>query len=146
MEIKKSRVPISNKDIEEVQRKIKFTLPEDYTCFLLHNNGGIPVRSEFAFTSRFGEESTSIVQFFLAINGDIRYDDLMTDFEYFKSTKRIKPKYLPIARDPFGNLICISLDGEDRGFVYFNDHEIQLFSDNMSLISKSFIEFLGMLK
>ena len=60
----------------------------------------------------------------------------------------ISNKTLPIADDPWGNVICISLHEEDYGTVYFANHEFEdtetgyLFT---SKISSSFTEFINQL-
>lgn len=61
---------------------------------------------------------------------------------------RIPPNLLPIAHDPFGNLICLSVAGQDRGKVYFWDHEVEVREGeipsyrNVSFIADNFESFL----
>jgi hypothetical protein len=63
------------------------------------------------------------------------------------SQGRIPKKLFPIANDPFGNLICVSLTGEDCGAVYFWDHENEPDDEdtefrNIHLIADSWEEFI----
>lgn len=70
--------------------------------------------------------------------------------EYLKIYKhRIPHNFFPIASDPGDNLICISVDGSDRGKIYFWDYEQENESadapdySNVILISDDFAEFIN---
>jgi len=62
---------------------------------------------------------------------------------------RIPRDMIPIARDSFGNQICIGVSGPRCGYVYFWDHENEDEDEptyrNMHLVAKSFQEFLAQL-
>lgn len=54
--------------------------------------------------------------------------------------------------DPFGNAICLGISGNERGKVYFWDHEMEPDDDwdgrletagNVQLIADSFTEFVA---
>jgi hypothetical protein len=47
-------------------------------------------------------------------------------------------EFLAIGRDAFGNQICLGLEGEDYGKIYFFDHE----TGGLYLIAPSFAEFV----
>ena len=85
--------------------------------------------------------------------GDAKYNNYMTYFELFKGEEpRVPTDLVPIARDPGGNLICISIGKDDLGAIYFWDHEMETEGDarnyyeNVFLIASSFSEFLKGLK
>lgn len=98
--------------------------------------------------------SFSSIDWFFAIY-DGKHDNLLRYFFNYKvHRKRLPFRLIPIAHDPGGNLICISCEGADNGFVYFWDHENEVdyhvaedndFS-NLFFIAKSFNEFLEGLK
>lgn len=64
---------------------------------------------------------------------------------------RVPAGFLPIARDPGGNLICLALEGENANKVFFWDHENEYEEGeevgykNTNLIASSFEEFLASL-
>lgn len=82
-------------------------MPEDYTQFLLKYNGGIPKKTDFDYEGIDGEES-SVVQLFLSL-GDQHSENIKQDYNYYLLEGRILEGIVPIAYDPFGNLICLSL-------------------------------------
>ncbi|MEO7734310.1 MAG: SMI1/KNR4 family protein [Kofleriaceae bacterium] len=57
---------------------------------------------------------------------------------------------LPIACDPFGNVVLIGLSGDKRGKVYFWDHENEAEGgpdwSNIDLVADSFDSFMSGLK
>lgn len=62
---------------------------------------------------------------------------------------RVPDPMVPIAHDPGGNLVCISVTGEDAGKVYFCDHEGEYANgqrnrteSNVHLVADSFTEFI----
>lgn len=59
---------------------------------------------------------------------------------------RLPPDTMPIARDPFGNLVLLGLHGKCCGNVYFWDHERepdgQPDRSNVELVADSFDRFL----
>lgn len=140
--------------IEEVEKFIGLNFPMDYKTHLLQNNGGKCIPNGFEFYEN-GRLTSSNIDWFLAIY-DGKYDNLKTYLINYKiEEKRIAEHILPIAHDPGGNLICISCDGVDKGFVYFWDHENEVsYNDtlndnnysNLYLVAKSFENFINGLK
>ena len=124
-----------------------FGLPKDYRNFLLKHNGGEPSPSYFNF--KYDENDGSDVRFFLGIYPD-EDNDLLNHLKIYES--RISKKMFPIAYDSCGNLICISVKGDDRGKIYFWDHEIAAVDKkepnykNLTLIADSFNEFTNSLR
>jgi cell wall assembly regulator SMI1 len=134
--------------LAEAEQRLGFIFPTDYREFLLRQNGGRPTPSEFAFTDPDGDPSDSLVDFFYSI-----YDGTLNNLELkhrtFTLGERMPPNIVPIANDPFGNQICMSVAGDDVGRVYFWDHELETGEptyENMSLIANSFTEFLSSLE
>ena len=142
--IEESPGPLSEDELKKLEAKTS-ALPEDYRQFLLKYNGGDI--SPDCFNSAEGE-SVSSVRSFLGIHDD-RTCNLYRYLETYEN--RLPKRFLPIAFDSFGNLICLSLFGADRGAVYFWDHELEADEDenespetaeNITLLSTSFSGFL----
>lgn len=149
MIMKNSRGHISEEDILDFERKYNINLPESYRSFLLQNNGGTPNPNIFDFNDNYGQNTSSLVHYFYALyNGD-GYDNIEQNYKLFKSEGRIPINILPIADDPFGNMVCISFSGSDCGKIYFWDHELESQNksyDNLSLIADSFTDFINSLR
>lgn len=149
MIVEKSKQQLTVDQVNDFESRLGVTLPIDYKDFLLKYNGGYPRPNAFTFIDNFNKTSNSIVDFFHAIYEGYGEGNLEIDYDYFKSAKRIPPNVLPIAGDPFGNLICLSIEGEDKGKVYFWDHETEPQNasyENLSLIAGSFADFINILK
>lgn len=134
-------------DIEAAEERLQLSFPEEYKVFLLKHNGGSPTPNRFKYNDQEGRDSSSLINYFHAIY-DGRIDNLELKYQFLVSEGRLLKKMIPIANDPFGNLICLSAEGDDRGKVYFWDHELEpeiAGYENMGLIADSFSEFLGKL-
>jgi cell wall assembly regulator SMI1 len=136
--------------IAELEKSLHAELPQDYRSFLLIHNGGRPKKSVFIYMNGTSEELGCINRF-LGIH-DGAFDNLYKSIETYKSfQKRLPENLLPIACDPGGNLICLSLFGNDIGNIYFWDHDWEAEEDeepnydNVHPIALSFIEFIDTL-
>lgn len=147
MIIEESEKPLTLEGLEAAEQRLQVVFPAEFREFLLKHNGGRPRPNTFEFIDTNGESSNSLIDFFLAIfDGNI--DNLEIEYRARVAEDRLLPHLVPIANDPFGNLICLSVRGEDQGKVYFWDHEIEPETagyENMSLIADSFTEFLNKL-
>jgi cell wall assembly regulator SMI1 len=130
--------------ISSLEKLIGCPLPVDYRKFLEFYNGGYPEPDAFYFSN--GEDGSSVDRF-LSL-GCEKHHDLLKYFNTYKD--RIPPGFLPIAHDPGGNLILISLNDDSPG-IYFWDHEAEAdegeipSTDNMYVISSTLSEFLACL-
>ena len=138
--------------IKSFEEKFDITLPKDYKSFMLENNGGESDKDwifDF-YDNVIQKNNSSVIRSFFRIyenkNEEIVYDDLEKICKIMWNECTISPKTLPIADDPGGNVICISLNEEDYGTVYFANHEYED-SDTgylfMSKIALSFTEFIN---
>lgn len=144
IQMSKTRDAVSEQQLTDIESKLDLQLPAEYKEFLLMYNGGRPKPGGFLI--QVGEaKNRSLVDFFFCIKeGDI-YDLV----KYHKRLKnRVPDCLLPIATDPFGNIICLSVSGPSYGKVYFWDHEEETEEgeaprcDNVYLISDTFNDFL----
>jgi hypothetical protein len=122
-----------------------FRLPDEYRRFLLKYNGGRPEPFSFKFK---GRDTGSRIAFLFGIGGE-DYRDLLWTLDIFRG--RLPSRFFPIANDDGGNLICISMSGEDSGKIFFWWHEWEAdpgqgespeTQDNVELIADSFGEFM----
>lgn len=148
--IEKAKPPLSAARLLEMEQYIGVRLPEPYRRFLRAHNGGKPKPDCFTFKNRQGPYTGSMVDWFLSIH-DGENSNFKDYYETYKvHQKRVPDRMVPIADDPGGNLVCISVSGDDAGAVYFWDHENEADGtepsmDNMDLIADNFDEFLACL-
>lgn len=134
--------PLDEKKIAAAEKKMGIKLPEDYRQFLLKNNGGRPDPANFPIR---GLENNPFggIHFFGGIGDNIESVNIDWSYKIFRG--RIPKNLLPIASDPMGNLICLSLGVEDQGTVYYWDHDDEHSSPtyrNVYFIASSFPPFL----
>ncbi len=144
MRMEKDNGVLEDKALKAIEQLWGFQLPLEYRKFLLEKNGGIPKLTRFWFKNK---EDGSCVSSFFGIVKDFN-DNLLLKQKY--SGDRVPNNTLPIARDVYGNFILLSVKGEDRGKIYFWDHEQEADTDrgeapnysNLTLIADSFEEFV----
>lgn len=142
VDFSESRGPLDDFIISICELEWELRLPEDYRRFLATHNGGRPIPDAFRFKSG---EGGSLVDGFFHIGLEKDYG-LIQNRKSYKD--RIPSDLLPIACDPFGNLICIATRGSNYGRVYFWDHEREADDgesadySNVRLIADAFSGFL----
>jgi len=134
--------------IRTFEQELDVELPNDYRRFLAETNGGRPEPAGFVFQTADGQTSDSLVDWFLTLNPS---EDLYTLPEYRAMyQERTPPLMLPIACDPFGNLVLLDIGARATGSVCFWDHEKESMDDptweNISTIAASFTAFLDALE
>jgi cell wall assembly regulator SMI1 len=140
--------PTNEAAIRQFEVQLNVDLPSTYRSFLLDYNGGRPLRAEFPITGDPLNPSGTINWFFGIHDG--QHYDVRRAYSVYQN--RVPANFLPIAEDPGGNLICLSIAGNDYGVVYFWDHDYEALSDevpgyeNVYLITNSFAELLESLK
>lgn len=113
----------SKNDIQGLVNLIGKELPRDYSEFLHLQDGSEPEPNVVSL----GEKDD------LAVHHFIRASEIpqrMQDLEF-------PPKFLPFARDSFGNYFLLNI--EEEGSVYFWDHEAE---DGLTKLSNGFTEFV----
>ena len=130
-------------DIKDFEQSAGVIFPVDFRTFLSKHNGMVPTKTDFDFLGIDGEES-SLIQSFIPI-GSVYSENIKLDYEYLLKEERIPVGYVPIAYDPFGNFICISLLKSNYGEIWFWDHELEDEETNLFYVSKTFTDFLDSL-
>ncbi|MEK0181796.1 SMI1/KNR4 family protein [Microcoleus anatoxicus] len=151
IQIHESYPPIAIAQIKSLEQRLGMQLPQNYINFLLSHNGGFPEIGGFVYRSEVGNR-LGVVNRFLGIHSG-KYDNLDDYLMLYKEReKRIPSNLIPIANDPGGNLICLSIDGIDLGNVYFWDHdwesedEAEVNYSNVYCIANSLEEFFQNLR
>jgi hypothetical protein len=155
MKITGSKKPsLTEARLRTIEHRYDFKFPAQYRKFLLEHNGGRPSPNRFRFRTESSTSEDSRVDWFLAVY-EGENSNLEKYIEWYKvDEKRIPSEMISIARDPAGNLILISVRGDNSGAVYFWDHEREQDPslgpeptyDNVHLIAPSFSEFLDQLE
>ncbi|MEG3895990.1 MULTISPECIES: SMI1/KNR4 family protein [unclassified Microcoleus] len=151
IQIHESYPPIAIAQIKSLEERLGMQLPQNYINFLLSHNGGFPEIGGFVYRSE-AANRLGVVNRFLGIHSG-KYDNLDDYLMLYKEReKRIPSNLIPIANDPGGNLICLSIDGSDLGNVYFWDHdwesedEAEVNYSNVYCIANSLEEFFQNLR
>ncbi|EIB99112.1 SMI1/KNR4 family protein [Pantoea sp. Sc1] len=137
-----SKSMVSEQDIVNVENQLSIKLPDSYREFLKKYNGGYPQPDGFDFAD--GEDGSSVDKF-LEVS-DSKNEGLINYFNTYK--ERIPKNYIPIAKDPGGNLILIGINGE-KAEVYFWDHENEADDgdvpgmQNMHLVALNLDDFIN---
>lgn len=137
------RVGLGEAELSNYERKLGLQLPSDYRKFLLEFNGGSPRPNCFNFKG--GNTGSQVLSFF----GFGSFYNVLEELETYNG--RLPKRFFPVAAEAGGNLLCISLSGEDAGSIYFWDHELEAdlsqgqtpdSVSNTILVADSFSEFL----
>jgi hypothetical protein len=132
--------PALEHQLAALETAIGHHLPKDYRYFLTNCNGGY-------LGGRYG----------INIIGGLRP---ATDYSLVENANacgdRIPGGWMWIMEDPFGNAICLCLEGENVGGVYLWDHENEAMQEdgngegetagNSTLLANSFSEFVAGLR
>lgn len=139
---------INEFDVVAFEMKHDLVLPIEYRQFLLRHNGGVPLPCEFDFRS--GPYGDSAIDRFLSLDESQKHnlETLLSQFTILE--KRLSPHLIPIAEDTNGNFLCIGVQAEQAGKVFFWNHEEENDEDeperNIYFLASSFDEFLSSLQ
>jgi hypothetical protein len=129
-------------DIDRIESHFGIKLPQDYRTFLLRYNGGRPTPAAFPIRG-LANNLFGGIHFFFGIEGPFECYDLDSNFDTFAG--RMPANLLPIACTGCGDMVCLSLFGEDAGAVLFWDHEAEHSPPtyaNVYKIASSFSDFI----
>ncbi len=134
-----SEPPASEESIQRLERRIGDPLPAEYRDFLGQHDGGPLDLNDRSVNEVFGL-GDGVPDFASMWNALDTYQE------------RVPGWLLPVANDSFGNLFALSLRPDDRGTVWFWDHEKEAdedepaAEDNISLIAPDWRTFLDSVK
>lgn len=133
---------LTNDRLKAFESEIGIPLPDDYREFLLQHNGGKPDPCHFPIA----EDTDSLHHVYGLHDGPtwFRLDDARQTYH-----GRIPASMIPIADDPYGNAICLGVTGNERGRIYFWDHENESddepYFDNITTLAATFSDFVDSL-
>ncbi|TKI54126.1 SMI1/KNR4 family protein [Brevibacillus antibioticus] len=137
---------LSRQDIESFEKRNNIKLPIDYKEFLLKHNGGKP--SVRRFVTQDGKITSSIMMFFpLTKQVEMNLED---KYKMYNISRIVPSNFLPIGIDPADSLICLSVNGNDVGKVYFCDMDYfeedkELKEEFIVVIAENFTDFTSKL-
>ncbi|MBO5237347.1 MAG: SMI1/KNR4 family protein [Lachnospiraceae bacterium] len=118
-------------ELEALELKYCYKLPEDLKTCIIENNAGTPSLVTFDM----GENKRMVFGGLLSFNKD-DMDSIYDFICLFETDGGKKLKMFPFGIDPAGNFLCIK-----EGNIVFYNHE----EDRSIFICKTFTDFLNML-
>jgi len=142
--------PLSLEDLNKFESQVERMIPDSYKSFLLDYNGGFPEPDTFILDDKKFDRTEEIsVEWFLGIDTK-EYDDLRSVIRVYKD--RIPVSLFPIALSGGDSLVCIGIEGDNLGKVFFWDREEEVEEgmvptfDNVYFLANNFEEFINSLK
>lgn len=117
--------------------------PADYTDFMLSGKNTAYENFCYDFVNEYGNNDSSDIHYWFVMNTDKSYEDMIRRYEQACDNEVIDTDYLPIAEDSGGNLICLSMNDENYGKIYFAVHDSE--EPTYCYIANSFTSFLALL-
>ena len=126
--------------IAAFEKKWNISVPEPYRSFWCRYNGGV---TDDAFVNFIEEEDNGTdVRKFYGLGTEKTWDDL-NHYPYMDEWIENEVPTLPIARNIWGELIVIGLEGEERGKVFLVPCVMGFHDDEEPwLLGRSFEEFM----
>ena len=127
-------------------KKNELEFPESFVKFIEEHN-----EAELEPNIIYLPDNECYIRYFYGISNE-DYFDIIANYETY--VDRMPRKCVPIADPDFGNQICMSLEKENYGKIYFWDHEIMdtdddeactLRFEDMIFLADSFEELLEMI-
>ncbi len=129
--------------IDSFQEKFNIRMPRDYKQFLLNINGGAPDK----YWVPFEDDGDYISHFYGIHDGDnwLKLEHAVKDFAEAEPIR-----FIPVAISNGGNYFIMRINGENRGKIYFWDHDEEDFEpptfDFLIEISDTFNLFLDLIE
>src|SRR5258708_5675517 len=121
VQVKKKLPPAPPDELAEFENLIKNRLPDDYRYFLINCNGGyVGGRYWYRGVKPEGQEVEAGVHHIGGFRQESRFS-LPWHRQCYDG--RIPADLIWISDDPFGNAICLGIEGRHRGRIFFWDHE-----------------------
>ncbi|EOL45079.1 MULTISPECIES: SMI1/KNR4 family protein [Enterococcus] len=136
---KNSNGKLLGNEIVDAEKQLNVKFPQDYIEVVSENDGGYPHPNKFKFNDK-EEVFNNLISF--------KEDDYSNIFEVLEDVfDRIVKGVIPIAEDPFGNLICFDFRDKKVPNVIFWNHEVADKDSEKSIlfICETFTELLNML-
>jgi cell wall assembly regulator SMI1 len=137
----RTQAPAGSADLQAVEQKYNFVLPDDYKAHILANNGGRPTRRTFMQLDADGQVTERKLRSFYPVkNGDDTLENALQSLH-----DQLHPHLIPFGEESGGDQFVLSVGPEDYGSVYYVAHEFYhpSFSDNdsSSALSKQALQY-----
>jgi len=134
------KTPITKKEIEEIERDLKISFPQEIQDFYLKNNGGRYDKNLFEHE----DDGYKIHNFLSLKHGP---GTIESAFKSAFLDNELMPKNLvPFAIDAGGDFFCFSIADEDFGAIIFFDSEYYDEPDRCLVpLADSFSDFIAQL-
>lgn len=127
--------------LEEIQKTLSIRFPDDYVQCAIENNGGTPDKEGFNVSGR----GPAVFNYLLSFHKE----SSIYIIDIYESVRdRLCQGVIPIADDPFGNLICFDFrESASNPPIVFWDHEVESLNPDSALfpVCQSFTALLEML-
>jgi hypothetical protein len=110
----------SAENIRQVEEEVGTKLPPAYLALISDHGCWYTPWGYTRFSFRQHGREMGMLNAFFGVMMSGSYD-IAKNYKMYKG--RMPVGLLPIANDPGGNIICLSTAGDDKGSVYFWDHE-----------------------
>ncbi len=125
------------RDLNDVETKLGFNLPQQLKEHYLQFNGGVPVKP--CYYAKDIDLETEIAEF-----SPIKYKNnsriLEERYLEFINRDELPKKYLPFANDWDGNLFCMDLENESVVLIWMDLGEVT--ERSINFLSNSFVTFI----
>lgn len=136
---KNSNGKLTVEDIDQVEKQLNIKFPQDYIEIVSNNDGGYPYPNKFKLNDN-EEVFNNLISF--------KEDDYSNIFEVLEDISgSIIKGVIPIAEDPFGNLICFDFRDKLEPNIVFWNHEVaeEDVEKSISFVCKTFTVLLSSL-
>ena len=133
--------PLSELDIERVERRLGVRLPQDLTEHYLLHNGGTP-RPRFFVKDG---EAYDVVCFYSMNTGDAGPSFEWNYVMMVDQTPEFPRGYIPFANSSGGDMFIYSVNPESFGNIMFNQHECFGDDDYVVFLAPTLREFINSL-
>ncbi|MDT8715885.1 SMI1/KNR4 family protein [Clostridium sp. 19966] len=121
IKINSSKILLNTDYLNSMEKNYGFSFPAEYEDFLKKYNGGRPENNIVKLNN---EEIESLcVNYFFGV-GINSVDDIFSSINTFNG--RIPKGCVPIARVEGGDIICININKDMYGHIYYWDHEKEI--------------------
>ena len=153
--IQDSYDPISKEDLDTFETDFNLKLPQDYRQFLLWRNGGYIKNPSAMCVGLESKEQECHLSRLLGLHAGVHYAELEEHRDIIDAP--LMKRFLAIGFDDTGSVLCLGIDAENFGQVYYwdrfeapSEEEIEedesVLYSNMYFCGNSFNDFLNRLE
>ena len=123
------KIPLTIKDIRDIESKLELTLPNEYKKILLSHHGARPDKKRFVTSTK----TERVLKTFVPVTSDYEIN-LFSLIEWLNLPQGV----IPFASTPSGDYICFRYEQNEDPVIVLYHHEIYSFEH----VTNSFNQFL----